>query len=106
MIKTTFSSQIDDFRSKGEKLEDPFFSELSPLPDSVFIPAHIYTFFALPVDDQQIPTADQYLDAKAMTEYSIKRPYYDQRPIGIALNWWMFFSRALKQNPVPRVIVN
>jgi hypothetical protein len=85
MIKTTFSSQIDDFRSKGEKLEDPFFSELSPLPDSVFIPAHIYTFFALPVDDQQIPTADQYLDAKAMTNYSIKRPYYDQRPIGICL---------------------
>jgi hypothetical protein len=85
MIKPTFSAQIDDFRNKGEKLEDPFFGELSPLPESIFIPAHLYTFFALPVDDQQIPTADQYLDAKEMTKYPIKRPYYDQRPIGICL---------------------
>jgi hypothetical protein len=85
MIKPTFSAQIEDFIRKGEKLEDPFFSELPPLAESVFIPGHLYTFFAIPVDDQQIPTADQYLDAKEMVKYPIKRPYYDQRPIGICL---------------------
>ncbi len=86
MIKPTFSAQIEDFRNKGERLEDPFFSDLQPLPESIFIPGHVYTFFAQPVDDSQIPTADQYLDAKEMAKYQIKRPYYDQRPIGICLS--------------------
>lgn len=85
MIKTTFSAQIDDFRNKGEKMDDPFFGEIQPLPESVFIPGHIYTFFAQAVDDSQIPTADEYLDSKELANYSIKRPYYDQRPIGICL---------------------
>lgn len=86
MIKPTFSAQIDDFRNRGEKLEDPFFSSIPPLPESVFIPGHVYTFFAQPVDDQQIPTADQYLDARELAKYPIKRPYYDQLPIGICLS--------------------
>ena len=86
MIKPTFSEQIEDFRNKGERLEDPFFSDVQPLPESIFIPGHVYTFFAQPVDDSQIPTADQYLDAKEMTKYQIKRPYYDQHPIGICLS--------------------
>jgi hypothetical protein len=86
MIKPTFSAQIEDFRNKGERLEDPFFSDVQPLSESIFIPGHVYTFFAQPIDDSQIPTADQYLDAKEMTKYQIKRPYYDQRPIGICLS--------------------
>jgi hypothetical protein len=85
MIKPTFSAQIDNFRNSGERLDDPFFSDIQPLPESIFIPGHVYTFFAQPVDDQQIPTADQYLDAREMAKYPIKRPYYDQRPIGICL---------------------
>jgi hypothetical protein len=85
MIKTTFSEQIDKFRAAGESMDDPFFSELTPVADSVFIPAHIYTFLARPVDDSAIPTADQYLDPRQLSQYAVKRPYYDQRPIGICL---------------------
>lgn len=85
MLKTTFSDQIDFFRNQGEKMDDPFFSEIAPLPESIFIPGHVYTFFAQPVDDSLIPTADQYLDARELAKYPIKRPYYDQRPIGICL---------------------
>jgi len=85
MLKTTFNDQIDFFRNNGEAMEDPFFSDIQPLPESIFIPGHIYTFFAQPVDDSLIPTADQYLDAREMAKYPIQRPYYDQAPIGICL---------------------
>jgi len=85
MIKPTFNDQIDDFTNKGERLEDPFFGDLAPLPESIFIPGHVYTFFSQPVDDSLIPTPDQYGDPKELAKYPIKRPYYDQRPIGICL---------------------
>lgn len=85
MIKTTFSAQIDAFRAAGESMGDPFFRELNPVADSVFIPAHLYTFLARSVDDSTIPSADQYLNPTEMAKYEIKRPYYDQRPIGICL---------------------
>lgn len=86
MIKPTFNDQLDDFRNRGEGLGDPFFRDLAPLPESMFIPGHVYTFFAQPVDDSIIPTADQYLDAKELARFPIKRPYYDQMPIGICLS--------------------
>ena len=86
MIKLTFNDQLSDFVNKGEKLEDPFFSDLGPMPESIFIPGHLYTFFAQPVDDSLIPTPDQYIDNRELAKFPIKRPYYDQRPIGICLS--------------------
>ena len=85
MVKLTFKEQMDAFVEKGERLEDPFFSELEPISVSAFIPGHIYTFSSKIIDDSLIPTPDDLLDPKVAAGFKIKKPYYDTKPIGICL---------------------
>ena len=85
MVQLTFKDQIDDFARKGERLEDPFFTDVEPMSEPIFIPGHLYTFFAKGVNDSDIPTPSELLNPKEAEAYTITKPYYDTKPIGICL---------------------
>jgi hypothetical protein len=47
---------------------------------------HIFTFdYYEKVDESNIPPLSDYVDAEKRKQYSITRPYFDSKPIGIAL---------------------
>lgn len=92
---------IQDFYQNGT---DPDFS---PDPNHVFInitrggdrtiliPGHFYTHTELePIGPDQVPTWDEYellkypsvKDATLVAKYKVKKPYYDNRPIFLALS--------------------
>lgn len=93
--------KIQDFYQNGT---DPDFS---PNPNHVFmnttrggdrtilIPGHFYTHLELePIGPDQVPTWDEYellkypsvKDAALAAKYRVKKPYYDNRPIFLALS--------------------
>lgn len=93
--------KIQDFYQNGT---DPDFT---PNPNHVFmnmnrggdrtilIPGHFYTHMELePIGPDQVPTWDEYellrypsvKDAALAAKYRVKKPYYDNRPIFLALS--------------------
>lgn len=93
--------KLQEFYIKGV---DPDFS---PEPNHVFmnlergggrvylIPGHIYTHLELdPIGPDQVPTWDEYeiiknpsiRDLDLVSKYKIRKPYYDNRPIFLALS--------------------
>lgn len=93
--------KIQDFYQNGT---DPDFT---PNPNHIFmnmnrggdrtilIPGHFYTHMELePVGPDQVPTWDEYellrypslKDAALAAKYRVKKPYYDNRPIFLALS--------------------
>jgi len=86
MVKLTFKDQIDDFVNRGERLEDPFFTQIEPMSSPIFIPGHLYVFSARRISDSEIPTPSELLSTKEAQKYTLTRPYYDTLPIGVCLS--------------------
>lgn len=93
--------KLQDFYLKGTNPDfspepNHIFMNLTRGGDKVFlIPGHVYSHLELePVGPDQVPTWDEYeiiknpsmRDLDLVSKYKIRKPYYDNRPIFLALS--------------------